>query len=58
LKSPMEPPQGEERKRKKEREEEERERGAVGLLAGQSRQFIWRDWSRAMPDGMTQKGQI
>jgi hypothetical protein len=36
----MEPPQGEERKRKKEREEEERERGAVGLLAGQSRQFI------------------
>jgi hypothetical protein len=54
----MEPPQAEERKRKKEREEEERERGAVGLLAGQSRQFIWRDWSRAMSDGMTQKGQI
>jgi hypothetical protein len=48
----MKPPQGEERKRKKERDEEERERGAARLLAGQSHQFIRRDWSRAMSDGV------
>jgi hypothetical protein len=48
LKSLMEPPQGEERKRKKKIEEEKRKREAVGLLVGQSRQFIRCDRSHGV----------
>jgi hypothetical protein len=48
LKSLMEPPQGEERKKEEKNRGGRKKREAVGLLVGQSRQFIRCDGSHGV----------